>query len=76
MPPSVALHPHARERAQKQGVTEPEIIATVSAGERRSAKHNRISFRRNFTFGDLWRGRVCYKAGSRGSQFKNEAAGL
>lgn len=57
MPPSVALHPHARERAQERGVTEPEIVATVNAGERRSAKHNRTSFRRNFTFGGLWRGR-------------------
>jgi hypothetical protein len=54
---SVELHPHAHERALERGVTEPEIIATVNAGERRSAKHSRTSFRRNFAFGGVWRGR-------------------
>ena len=58
MPPPVVLHPHARERAIERGVTEPEIIATVTGGEQRPAKHNRTSFRRNFRFGGLWRGRI------------------
>jgi hypothetical protein len=57
MPTPVILHPHARERAVERGVTEPEIIATVNGGEQRPAKHNRTSFRRNFRFGGLWRGR-------------------
>jgi hypothetical protein len=54
---AVELHPHARERAQERGVTISEIVDTVNAGERRSAKHGRTAFRRNFAFGGLWRGR-------------------
>ena len=48
------MHANARRNG---GVTEPEIVATVNAGERRPAKHDRTSFRRNFPFGALWRGR-------------------
>jgi hypothetical protein len=57
MPLPVELHPHARERASERGVTELEIVATVSEGERRSAKHNRTAFRRNFAFQGLWCGK-------------------
>ena len=57
MPPSIELHPHARERAIERGTSEDEIFATVRGGERFSAKLGRTGFRRNFAFGGLWRGR-------------------
>ena len=47
---SVRLHPHARERLGERGATEDEVIATVEAGE--------TFFRRNFAFGQVWRGKT------------------
>ncbi|MCI0631611.1 MAG: DUF4258 domain-containing protein [Phycisphaerales bacterium] len=54
---NVRLHPHARERLQERGATEPEVIATVQHGERIPAKFGRIGFRRNFAYNAQWRGR-------------------
>ncbi len=56
-PIPVELHPHASERALERGITEDEIVATVTGGEQRAAKHGRTAFRRNFPYGGLWRGR-------------------
>lgn len=53
----VEVHPHAGGRSVERGVTEDEIIATVTAGERAPAKFGRVLFRRNFAFDDMWRGR-------------------
>jgi hypothetical protein len=53
----VDIHPHAAGRAIERGITEAEIFATVSAGERRPAKLGRTTFRRNFSFGGIFRGR-------------------
>jgi hypothetical protein len=57
MAASVELHPHARERAIERGATEPEITATIEGGERSPARFGRSSFRRNFAFNDVWRGK-------------------
>lgn len=48
---------HTRERLAGRGATEAEVIATVEAGERFSAKFGRTGFRRNFQFNGEWRGR-------------------
>jgi hypothetical protein len=53
----VALHPHARVRLAERGATEAEVIETVREGERFTAKFGRTGFRRNFSFGGMWRGR-------------------
>jgi hypothetical protein len=53
----IDLHPHARERADERGATELEIRAAVEGGERFPAKFGRTTFRRNFPFEDVWRGR-------------------
>jgi hypothetical protein len=53
----IEIHPHANERASERGATEAEIVATVEGGERFAAKHGRTGFRRNFSFGDTWRGK-------------------
>ena len=55
---SVRIHPHARERMVERGATEEEIIATVEQGEQFPAKFGRTGFRRNFVYGQQWRGRV------------------
>jgi hypothetical protein len=52
------LHPHARTRMRERGVTEFEIEQAVRKGERFPAKFGRQGFRRNFSFGGAWRGRV------------------
>ena len=54
---TVRLHPHAKKRLTERGATEAEVIATVEAGERFPAKFHRTGFRRNFPFGNVWRGR-------------------
>ena len=54
---TVRLHPHARERLGERGATEAEVVATIDAGERFSAKFGRTGFRRNFVFDGEWLGR-------------------
>jgi len=55
---SVRLHPHARERLKERGATADEVIVTIETGETFPAKFGRTGFRRNFAFGELWKGRV------------------
>ena len=52
----IRLHPHCRQRMHERGVTEEEVAATITGGERFPAKHGRLGFRRNFRFGGIWRG--------------------
>ena len=54
---SVRLHPHARERLEERGATQDEVSLTVETGETFPAKFGRTGFRRNFAFGQIWRGK-------------------
>ncbi len=54
---NVTLHPHAVDRLAERGATEQEVIATVQEGERFEAKFERTGFRRNFSYGRVWRGK-------------------
>jgi hypothetical protein len=54
---NVRLHPHAQSRLVERGATADEVKKTVESGERFPAKFGRTGFRRNFVFGDKWRGR-------------------
>ena len=54
----VVLHPHALDRLRERGVTVEEATATVLGGEHISAKYGRVGFRRNFSYGRLWRGKL------------------
>jgi len=54
----VRLHPHAKERLDERGATEDEVILTIEAGETFPAKFGRTAFRRNFAFGEAWRGKT------------------
>jgi len=51
----VKLHPHAKDRLFERGATEEEVVATVQEGEQFPAKYGRTGFRRNFSFGGIWR---------------------
>jgi hypothetical protein len=51
------LHTHAVARMLERGASEEEVAATIREGERFEAKFGRETFRRNFTFEALWRGR-------------------
>jgi hypothetical protein len=53
----VRFHPHAVERLTERGATLPEVEATVAGGEEFEAKFGRTGFRRNFAFGNTWRGK-------------------
>ena len=54
---SVRFHPYAVARMTERGAKEAEVIAAVEHGERFPVRFGRAGFRRNFAFGDLWRGR-------------------
>ena len=49
---------HAKERLSERGATEEEIITAIETGETFAAKFGRTGFRRNFSFGGLWKGKV------------------
>lgn len=53
----IKLHPHARDRLRERGATEDEVKATVTSGERFTAKYGRTGFRRNFPFQAQWNGK-------------------
>ena len=55
---SVRLHPHAKERLSERGATEEEIITAIETGETFPAKFGRTGFRRNFAFGEQWKGKI------------------
>jgi hypothetical protein len=40
---------------QERGASEVEVEATLRDGERFPAKFDRQGFRRNFSFGEIWR---------------------
>ncbi len=50
----VTIHPHAIQRAQERGADKNEIIDTVNEGEQFPAKFDRMGFRKNFPFNNLW----------------------
>ena len=51
----VVLHPHAKVRLAERGITEEEVISTVTYGERFPSKFGRVGFRRNFSYCKQWR---------------------
>ena len=54
---TVRLHPHEQERLGERGATIEEVVSTVRHGERFPAKYGRVGFRRNFSYGEQWKGR-------------------
>ena len=54
---TIRCHPHALARMEERGTSEEEVIETVKTGERFAAKFGRTGFRRNFAFGEKWRGK-------------------
>ena len=54
---SVRLHPHARERLHEKDASEDEVIVTIETGETFPAKFERTGFRKNFAFGERWKGK-------------------
>ena len=74
MAKKIRLHPHAEERLTERGATKEEVLATVESGEKFPAKFERTGFRRNFSFGGLWKGRP-YKTKQVGAYAVNEDGG-
>jgi len=52
----IGFHPHAMDRMSERGATLAEVERTVLEGESFPAKFDRTGFRRNFSFGEEWRG--------------------
>ena len=55
---AIRLHSHAKDRLVERGASEAEVISTIEAGETFPAKFGRTGFRRNFPFGQAWRGKI------------------
>ena len=55
---AIYIHPHALERMVERGATEIEVRTTLEDGERFTARLGRTGFRRNFSFGNDWRGKL------------------
>jgi hypothetical protein len=53
----VLLSDHAVEQSKLRGATHDEILETISTGERSTARHGRMGFRKNFPFGAYWNGK-------------------
>jgi Domain of unknown function (DUF4258) len=54
---TVRFDSHALKRMAERGASEADVIATIEAGERVSARFDRTGVRRNFAFDAVWGGR-------------------
>jgi len=57
---NIILHPHAKQRAAERGASEEEVIQTVNDGEQFPAKFDRMGFRMNFQFENMWNGQFYF----------------
>ncbi|GFP27184.1 hypothetical protein HKBW3S42_00977 [Candidatus Hakubella thermalkaliphila] len=53
----IEISPHACEQMVDRGVSEEEVMAAIRRGEAESAQKGRFTYRKNFQFGKVWRGR-------------------
>jgi hypothetical protein len=54
---SIIFSQHALEQIPDRGATREEVIICITEGEVAPAKSGRKAFRRNFPFGNKWKGR-------------------
>ena len=50
----IAFSDHANEQMVERGASAQEVIETINKGDRFSAKHRRIAYRRNFQYNSRW----------------------
>lgn len=48
---------HAMDQMCDRGADKGEVIQTILEGEKQAAKKGRLSFRKNFPFEKIWKGR-------------------
>lgn len=53
----IVFSQHALDQLQDRGVGREEIIQTIRDGEVQIAKKGRLSFKKNFSFEKMWKGR-------------------
>lgn len=53
----IMIHQHAKDRMVERGASEEEVVLTIKTGEEFQAKFNRIGYRHNFSFNNLWKGK-------------------
>ena len=54
---TIGFSNHALEQMPDRGATREEVELTIRAGERTLAKGGRSTFRKNFSFQRVWKGR-------------------
>jgi hypothetical protein len=53
----ITISHHAQLQMRERGASEDEVIAAIRTGEPEPARRNRMMYRKNFQFDNLWRGR-------------------
>ena len=53
----IVFSPHARGKMLDRGAAESEVEAAIGTGSPELARKGRIMYRKNFAFGDEWRGK-------------------
>ncbi|MDI6769597.1 MAG: DUF4258 domain-containing protein [Anaerolineales bacterium] len=53
----VVFSSHSREKMLDRGATESEVEMAIRTGSSEPAQRNRLMFRKNFSYGQSWRGK-------------------
>lgn len=48
---------HALDQLADRGASREEVIQAITEGEKQTAKQGRLSFKKNFSFEKMWKGR-------------------
>lgn len=54
---SIEISPHAMEQMLERGASEREVLLAIERGDVEPARKGRKTYRKNFQFDGLWRGR-------------------
>lgn len=53
----IVFSQHAKDQVADRGATEDEVINAIEDGEKMPAKRGRLSFRKNYPYGKIWKGK-------------------
>lgn len=54
--PDIVFSRHALDQMPDRGATREEIETAIRSGEKLPAERGRIAFRKNFSYGQIWKG--------------------
>lgn len=54
---NIIFSKHSELQMEIRGTNREEVIETIKTGEEIPAKYNRIAYRKNFSYNDIWEGK-------------------